>query len=263
MPLIIGTSGWQYADWRGRLYPQQMAQAQWLAYYAEHFGSVEVNSAFYRLPECSTFERWRDSTPPDFTFSVKASRYLTHILRLRRPTEPIRRLMERASNLEKKLGPILLQIPGNLSADVSALRRCLRAFPADVRVAFEPRHASWYTEEVAGVLAEHDAALCLSDTPERTAPRWRTASWGYVRFHQGRAHPFPCYGRKALTTWARRLAELWGSEADIFAYFNNDQGGCAVRDAHRFALAASHAGLNPTRVPTAQTSSLTTPLRGK
>jgi uncharacterized protein YecE (DUF72 family) len=256
VPVIIGTSGWQYDDWRGRLYPRDLAQARWLGYYAERFQSVEVNNAFYRLPEISTFERWRDTTPDDFLLTIKASRYLTHVRRLHEPTEPVHRLMSRATHLEHKLGPILIQLPANFRADIPALRCTLDAFPAHVRIAFEPRHDSWYQDATEELLAARNVAFCLSDTPDRKSPIWRTADWGYLRFHQGRATPAPCYGRTALRAWAERLAELWGPDDDVFAYFNNDQGGCAVRDAHRFALAAGHAGLRPTRVPSAKEASL-------
>ncbi len=256
MPVLIGTSGWQYADWRGRFYPAGFAQANWLEYYASRFGTVEVNSAFYRLPAPETFERWKTSTPEDFKFGVKASRYLTHVRRLREPAPAVERLVSAAAHLGSKLGPILLQLPANFRCDLDALRATLEAFPRGVRVAFEPRHSSWYVEEVATLLAEYDAALCLTDTPRGRAPVWRTTGWGYVRFHAGRASPSPCYGRTALRSWAERLAELWTNGDDCYAYFNNDQGGCAVRDAHRFALATSKVGLTPTRVPTAREASL-------
>ena len=117
MSVIIGTSGWQYADWRGRLYPRGLAQREWLTYYADRFQSVEVNNVFYRLPEKATFKRWAAETPEDFEFSLKASRYLTHVLRLSRPTEPVRRLLSRSSCLCAKRGPILLQLPANFQAD--------------------------------------------------------------------------------------------------------------------------------------------------
>lgn len=256
MPVHIGTSGWQYADWRGRFYPEGLAQARWLGYYAARFETVEVNNAFYRLPEPSTFERWRDATPDNFVITVKASRYLTHIRRLKEPAEPVHRLLERARCLGPKLGPVLLQLPANFHLDLGALRDTLQAFPATVRVAFEPRHESWYQESVAELLSHHNAAFCLSDTPSRRAPRWRTASWGYLRFHEGRAQPAPCYGRAALRAWADRLAARWDDEADLFVYFNNDHGGCAVRDAHRFANAVRNSGLTPTRVPDAREASI-------
>lgn len=256
MSVIIGTSGWHYADWRGRLYPDSLPKSQWLAYYAERFQSVEVNNVFYRLPQKDTFERWADATSGDFQFSLKASRYLTHVLRLSKPTEPVRRLLGASSGLGPKLGPILLQLPANFRADPGRLEATLKAFPAGVKVAFEPRHESWHTDETREILRQHQAALCLSDTPERKSPLWRTANWGYLRFHQGRSRPFPCYGRTALTNWAGRLSDLWDRNEDVYVYFNNDHGGCAVRDAHRFALATERVGLTSTRVPTSQEASL-------
>jgi uncharacterized protein YecE (DUF72 family) len=251
MPVLIGTSGWQYGHWRGRFYPERLAQARWLEHYAERFATVESNNAFYRLPESGTFAAWAARTPPDFVMAVKASRYLTHIRRLREPEEPVSRLLDRARHLGGKLGPVLLQLPPNLRADPAALDRTLRAFPAGVRVAFEPRHDSWFSDEVRSLLAEHGTALCLADSPRRRTPLWRTAAWTYLRLHEGTASPRPCYGRQALAGWAGRLAELVGPDADAYVYFNNDPAGCAVRDARVFALAAARVGLRPTRVPAA------------
>jgi uncharacterized protein YecE (DUF72 family) len=252
MPVIIGTSGWQYKDWRGIFYPAGVAPAQWLERYAVQFQTVEVNNAFYRLPEVETFDRWRATVPGDFIMAVKASRYLTHIRRLRDPDEPVHRLMERARHLGDKLGPILLQLPPNLRADLPALARTLGCFPAGTRVAVEPRHDSWFTPSLRALLCAHDASLCLSDARGPKGPLWRTASWGYLRMHEGQAHPHPCYGRTALRSWASRLADLWEDSEDVFVYFNNDHGGCAVRDAHRFASASRTAGRSPTRVPDAR-----------
>ena len=256
MSVIIGTSGWQYADWRGRFYPRRVAQQEWLSFYAERFQSVEVNNVFYRLPEKETFERWAAATPEDFVFSLKASRYLTHVLRLNNPTEPVQRLLDRSRGLGHKVGPILLQLPATLRAEPARLASCLEAFPPHARVAFEPRHESWFTDEIADILTQHGAAFCLSDTPRRKSPLWRTTDWGYLRLHEGRADPAPCYGRAALKGWAERLADLWAPSEDVYVYFNNDHGGCAVRDAHRFALGTEHVGLRPTRVPTSREATL-------
>jgi uncharacterized protein YecE (DUF72 family) len=252
MPVYIGTSGWQYADWRGRFYPEGLAQTKWLAHYASHFDTVELNNSFYRLPAEDTFEHWRAATPEHFVFSLKASRYLTHVRRLKEPEEPVRRLLDHAGRLGPKLGPVLVQLPANLRRDLAALEEVLVAFPRPTRVAFEPRHDSWFVDEVAEMLRAHHAALCLIDRPGQRAPLWRTAGWGYVRFHEGRAAPHPCYGRGALRTWAERLAGLWSPGDDVYAYFNNDRGGCAVRDGHRFALALASAGLVPSTVPSAR-----------
>ena len=153
--------------------------------------------------------------------------------------------MSRADHLGPKLGPVLLQLPANFRINLDALAETLGLFPHGTRIAFEPRHDSWYTDETADLLARHRAAYCLSDTPGRRAPHWRTTDWGYLRFHEGRATPAPCYGRTALRSWAERLADRWSPDDDVYVYFNNDRGGCAVRDAHRFALAVERVGLAP------------------
>ena len=249
MAVLIGTSGWQYPHWRRSFYPAQVAQAHWLEHYAARFRTVEVNNAFYRLPEKSTFESWRTRTPDDFVVTVKASRYLTHIKRLREPAEPVKRLMERARGLGPKLGPVLLQLPPNLRVDLDALEEALVQFPRDVRVAVEPRHESWFEPATRKLLESRGAAFCLTDRLGGRPPFWRTADWGYLRMHEGRATPSPCYGRSALRTWAKRLAQLWPARATLYVYFNNDERACALRDARLFALAVKSAGLHPTRVP--------------
>lgn len=231
----VGTSGWQYADWRGVLYPDDVPQRLWLERYAECFSTVESNNAFYRLPDASTFEGWRDRTPARFRMAVKASRFLTHIKRLKDPDEPVARLMDRATGLGDTLGPVLLQLPPNLQVDTERLDACLRCFPAGARVAVEPRHESWWTDEVRGVLRERKAALCWSDRLGRPqAPLWRTTTWAYVRLHEGRAKPRPSYGDGALRTWVRRIGDEWTDRHDVYVYFNNDPGGAAVRNAVRF-----------------------------
>lgn len=199
--LAIGTSGWQYRDWRPGLYPAKLPQRLWLERFAEQFETVEVNNAFYRLPERHTFEQWRARTPAGFRFAVKMSRYLTHIKRLKDPAEPVARFLSRADALGDKLGPVLLQLPPTLKVDVAALDETLGQFPGHVRVAVEPRHESWWTDEVRALLEHHRAALCWADRHSRPlTPLWRTTDFGYLRMHEGRAKPWPRYGRSALST---------------------------------------------------------------
>jgi uncharacterized protein YecE (DUF72 family) len=246
----VGTSGWQYADWRGVLYPADVPQRRWLERYGECFDTVENNNAFYRLPKRETFEGWRDRSPPGFVMAVKASRFLTHMKRLKDPAEPVARLLRMATGLGGKLGPILLQLPPNLPADPGRLAACLRRFPEDVRVAVEPRHASWWTDEIRDVLVRHGAALCWADRLGRPlTPLWRTADWGYVRFHEGAARPWPKYGDQALTAWVGRISDTWADGDAVHVYFNNDPGGAAVRDAARFAGIARAAGRRLSRTP--------------
>ncbi|MFF4159276.1 DUF72 domain-containing protein [Streptomyces sp. NPDC001678] len=250
MPLLVGTSGWQYKDWRGDLYPADVPQRLWLEEYAGHFATVENNNAFYRLPTPETFANWRDRLPKGFVMAVKASRYLTHIKRLRDPEEPVDRLMRHAAGLGDRLGPVLLQLPPTLRGDAAALDTVLGCFPAGTRVAVEPRHDSWWTDDVRAVLKEHGAALCWADHDSRpVTPLWRTADWGYVRFHVGAAEPWPRYGRQALASWAGRIADTWPGRSDVYCYFNNDPGGAAVHDAAAFARAAARLGRTVSRTP--------------
>jgi uncharacterized protein YecE (DUF72 family) len=236
----VGTSGWQYGDWRGRFYPSGLPASRWLEHYAEAFATVEVNNAFYRLPERSTFAGWRERTPPEFVVAVKMSRYLTHIRRLREPEEPVARFLDRAGALGSKLGPVLIQLPPSLRADPSSLDAVLARFPSGVRVAVEPRHDSWFVPAIREVLSARGAALCWADRGSRPiTPLWRTAAFGYLRLHEGRASPRPRYGRRALRSWVARIASAYEADEDVFVYFNNDTGGAAVVDATAFADAAS------------------------
>ncbi|MGI5481702.1 DUF72 domain-containing protein [Streptomyces lavendofoliae] len=252
MPVLIGTSGWQYRDWRDVLYPAGLPQRLWLEEYARHFATVENNNAFYRLPTTEVFTAWRERTPAGFVMAVKASRYLTHIKRLRDPEEPVERLLGRAEGLGDRLGPVLVQLPPNLREDTGLLDACLRRFPGTVRVAVEPRHPSWWEaeRELRTVLERYGAALCWADRGSRpVTPLWRTAPWGYVRLHVGAARPWPRYGPRALASWAGRIAGAWPDEDDVYVYFNNDPGGAAVLDAAVFARAASALGRTVTRTP--------------
>jgi uncharacterized protein YecE (DUF72 family) len=254
MPILVGTSGWQYRDWRGLLYPPGLAQRRWLEHYASQYATVENNGAFYRLPAAETFADWHSRTPEGFLMAVKASRYLTHIRRLRDPAEPVGRLLSAASGLGGRLGPVLLQLPPGLRADAHALDGCLREFaafpgPGRVRVAVEFRHESWWTDEIRELLIRRGAALCWADRLGRPVTRlWRTADWGYLRLHEGAAQPWPRYGEQALRSWVRRIAQTWADQEEVFAFFNNDPGGAAVRDAAAFAAIARQTGRQATRV---------------
>ncbi len=260
MGLWIGTSGWQYAHWRGGLYPRGMGTARWFDRYAEAFSTVELNVTFYRQPKPAVFEGWARRAPDGFLFAVKASRFLTHIRRLRDPRDSVDRLLDGARRLGPHLGPILIQLPPNMPAEPARLAETLDAFPSDVRVSVEPRHESWFSDEVRALLDEREAALCWADrrgprTP--VDPDWATAPWGYVRFHAGRATPRSCYGERSLATWLERIRVAWPGDADVFLYWNNDGNGCAPRDAARFASLARSAGLNVDGVPATSTHRVT------
>ncbi|GAA1378556.1 DUF72 domain-containing protein [Catellatospora chokoriensis] len=242
--IVVGTSGWQYADWRGPFYPADLPQRLWLRYYAEHFPTVEVNSVFYRLPPRETFAQWREQLPAGFVMAVKMSRYLTHVKRLRDPREPVDRFLGVAGALGDHLGPVLLQLPPTLRADPEALSAVLACFPPHVRVAVEPRHRSWWTDDIRAVLEHHHAALCWADRLGRPiTPLWRTTDFGYLRFHEGRADPSPRYGRAALATWLSRLTDTFPAGAPVHVYFNNDPHAAAITDAQ--ALTARSQGRAP------------------
>ncbi len=191
----------------------------------------------------------RSRVPDDFLFAVKASRYLTHVRRLKDPGPSIELLVDRASELGSHLGPILIQLPPDLELDLPRLEATLDAFPVGLRLAVEPRHASWFIEDVRRALTARNSALCLADRRGAVTPLWRTADWAYLRFHGGRATPRSCYSSHALELWADRLAAHWDGDATSLVYFNNDGNGCALRDASVFAQALAERGVQVGSVP--------------
>ena len=227
----IGTSGWQYRDWKGRFYPEKLPQREWLPYFAERFPIVEINNTFYMLPKEETFVRWRETAPDGFTFVVKANRYITHLRRLREPRDSVKLFWSRARRLGKTLGPVLFQLPPNFHADVERLEGLLRALPKSMKPALEFRHPSWDTDEVYEVLDRAGAAYVLGDRPGLNAPDVVTGGWSYVRFHQGRKLG-PGYPKEKLRAWADRIAAM--EAEDVYVFFNNDPQGAAIRDAYTF-----------------------------
>jgi uncharacterized protein YecE (DUF72 family) len=225
----IGCSGWSYQHWKGRFYPGRAPESGWLGLYAETFDTVEVNATFYRLPLRSTVAGWAARTPRTFLFAVKASRYLTHVKRLRDLPAGLARLEERIAPLREadKLGPVLWQLPASFRRDDVRLAETLARLP-DGRHAFEFRHPSWF-DDVYALLREHRAALVVADRdglPE--APWVDTAGWWYVRLHHGRAGRRGNYSPAELERWAERLR---GRSGDAYVYFNNDWEGFAPQNA--------------------------------
>jgi uncharacterized protein YecE (DUF72 family) len=204
-----------------------------LRHYARHFGTVEVNNTFYRLPLVTSVARWVEETPPDFLFAVKASRYLTHVKRLTDLGDGVRRYYERLEPLLRspKLGPVLWQLPANFRRDDDRLAATLQVLPPG-RHCFEFRHASWFVEPVYELLRKHDAALVIGDRPEVRdfQSHELTTDWTYVRFHYGSRGRRGNYSESELEEWARRFAS-WRREVEIFVYFNNDWEMFAVRNA--------------------------------
>jgi uncharacterized protein YecE (DUF72 family) len=246
----LGTSGFQYRDWRGRFYPQELAQARWLEFYAHRFRTCELNVSFYRLPSETTFGGWRERTPADFVMVVKASRYLSHVKRLLDPDDSVDLFMRHARHLGPKLGPILLQVPPTMRAAPDRLETALMAFGRHgVRVAFEPRHETWFTDATYDVLRAHGAALVLADRFDKPmGPVVATAPWTFHRFHEGDDQPYPKYSDAALERWLDRLVALDVEEAWVF--FNNDPGCWAVANARTFGELCAARGVDVTRFPT-------------
>jgi uncharacterized protein YecE (DUF72 family) len=242
----VGCSGWQYKHWKGDFYPADLPQREWLEYYARHFDTVEVNNSFYRLPPEGVFAGWRERTPAAFLFSVKASRFLTHMKKLKEPDEPVVRLFSRAAELRRKLGPVLYQLPRQLPKNLDRLAGFLAVLPPRVKHAIEFREPSWYDEEVMRLLRKYRVAVCLHDMPGSASPRVLTTRFAYVRFHGATGRYDGAYSQQTLEEWADWLA---ASSHPAFIYFNNDVGGHAPRDAKKLiALLASRQHLNRSRM---------------
>ena len=232
----VGCSGWTYAHWRGVVYPKGLPQRRWLEHYATLFDTVEVNATFYRLPSRDTVAAWVETVPERFVFAVKASRYLTHVRRLRDPGRGVERFYASIEPLvsSPKLGPVLWQLPETFHRDDERLARALDRLPPG-RHAFEFRHPSWFEPEVYSLLRERRAALVIGDHPERPFQAHElTADWTYVRFHHGSRGRRGNYSERELEGWARRI-RAWRRRAEVFAYFNNDWEGFAVANARKLS----------------------------
>jgi uncharacterized protein YecE (DUF72 family) len=227
----VGCSGWNYTHWRDVVYPRGLPARRWLEHYATLFGTVEVNTTFYRLPSAAAVGGWAEQTPPEFVFAVKASRYLTHIKRLTDLGPGAGRFFERIEPLLRspKMGPVLWQLPGNFRRDDERLSSALTQLPPG-RHCFEFRHASWFAPEVYDLLRAHRAALVIGDHPERPFQSYElTTDWTFVRFHYGHRGRGGNYSERELEEWAQRIAG-WLRKADVYAYFNNDWHGYAVKN---------------------------------
>jgi uncharacterized protein YecE (DUF72 family) len=229
----VGCSGWQYRHWRGDFYPSAVPVSGWFEHYASIFETVEINNSFYRLPESATFAVWATRAPRGFVFAVKASRYLTHMKKLKDPGDPLDRLLTRARVLGRHLGPILYQLPPGWRCDLQRLEQFLQHLPADVRHVLEVRDPTWYAPEVFALLERHGVALCLHDMQGSATGRLRIGPFVYVRFHGASGRYGGGYPPHRLDAWAAWLADQALGGADLYAYFNNDVGGHAPRDAVR------------------------------
>lgn len=231
--IAVGTSGWSYDHWAGSFYPEGLARSKWLRHYAAAYPTVEINATFYRLPRRSAVEGWRAAVPPGFSFAVKASRYITHRLRLRDSAGAVDRFLGALEPLGEALSVVLWQLPPTLPADVALLDEFLSGLPSGVRHAVEVRHPSWLADDVYATLARHGAAWVAVSSPDLPAVRRRTAPFVYVRFHGTTARYAHRYRDEELEPWRAWLAEEAAEGADGYCYFNNDAEAAAPADAAR------------------------------
>jgi uncharacterized protein YecE (DUF72 family) len=229
----IGTSGWVYRSWRGAFYPSGTPQRRWLEYYSRAFDTAEINATFYRLPTQAAVARWREETPPDFVYAWKASRFVTHMKRLREAELSLERVLGPMRALGPKLGPALFQLPPSLKRDLARLEDFLAVLPAEFRAVVEFRDRSWYVDDVYAALARAGAGFCVSDHHHAPAPWVATTSLAYVRGHGPGGTYAGTYPDATLSAWTQRINGWRAEGRAVFVYFDNDIGCAAPGDAMR------------------------------
>jgi uncharacterized protein YecE (DUF72 family) len=228
----IGTSGYHYKHWVDTFYPPKTPASKMLDYYVRHFDSLELNNSFYRLPSIEAFEAWRDATPTNFVFAVKASRFITHNKKLKDPENALDNILPRAEHLGKKLGPVLFQLPPKWKLNLERLEGLLEILPRERRYAFEFRELSWITPEVNRLLERYNASFCIYELAGYHTPFDITADFAYVRLHGPDAGKYQgSYSHAQLRAWARRIQEWSATLKAIYIYFDNDQAGYAAQNA--------------------------------
>lgn len=235
MPRIsVGCSGFSYGHWKGSFYPDDVPKSKWFEYYARNFRTVELNVTFYRLPPKDTFERWAERAKEGFVFSLKGSRFITHVKRLSEPGEPVERFFSSASALGGRLSAVLWQFPPGFGCDIGRLSLFLRELKGHgVRSAFEFRDASWINEDVEGLLRENGYSFCMADWPPFLNELPLTSDFVYIRRHGRGGRCDSCYTEEELMNDAERIGKYAGLRKDVFVYFNNDAHGYAPRNALR------------------------------
>ncbi|MCF8037281.1 MAG: DUF72 domain-containing protein [Desulfobacteraceae bacterium] len=227
----IGTSGWNYKHWKGPFYPENLSSKDWFSYYAQRFRTVEINNSFYRLPARKTFAQWQKNAPEGFFYSVKASRYITHIKKLKDPEEPVANFMENVRGLGEKLGPVLFQLPPRWKCNPDRLAAFLEAVPADCRCAMEFRDETWWDPGVYEVLRSHNAAFCIYELAGRQSPSEITADFVYIRLHGPDEAYQGLYADETLSAWADAIRGWAADGLSVYCYFDNDENGYAARNA--------------------------------
>ncbi len=229
--LMIGTSGWVYPHWKKRFYPEDLDERYWFSHYARHFNTVEINNSFYRLPSKETFESWRDMAPPGFRFTVKASRYITHVKKLKDPGTGLANFYENLSGMQRHCAAVLFQLPPRWHLNIPRLEEFLAALPTRYRAVLELRDETWLKDEVFELMHRHNVALCAADSPFYPGPIERTADFSFYRRHGGHGSESPGYERDELWALAGDIEKELGDGRDCFVYFNNDYRGYALENA--------------------------------
>ncbi len=227
----IGTSGWHYDHWKGAFYPDSLPKTNYLEYYADNFHTLEINNSFYQMPQERTLVQWRNLVDEDFIFAFKASRYITHIKKLKDGKQIIPPFLKKIEALGDRLGPILFQLPPQWRFNLERLNSFLNALPSDFRYAFEFRDTSWFNDHTYNALAAHNAAFCVYQVASRTTPQEITADFIYLRLHGPKGTSQGTYAPSVLTDWVDRFIEWAGNGKEIFCYFDNDESGFAAKDA--------------------------------
>jgi uncharacterized protein YecE (DUF72 family) len=227
----IGTSGWHYGHWKGNFYPAGLPARKFLDYYAGRFRTAEINNTFYQVPKKKTLEEWRDAVPVDFVFAVKASRFITHMKKLKDSAQPAKLFLRKVGRLKEKLGPVLFQLPPRWRANPERLENFLEVLPRGFQWAFEFRDPDWFRDDVYSMLEKHNAAFCIYDLNRRLSPKQVTADWVYVRLH-GPDGPYQGkYDTQTLAGWAGAFSAWTAEGRTVYCYFDNDQNGFAAQDA--------------------------------
>jgi len=227
----IGCSGWHYDHWRALYYPAGLPKSKWLQFYVKEFSTVELNNSFYHLPSEKAFVTWRESTPDNFLFAVKVSRFITHIKRLRNLGSAVENFLSRACLLQDKLGPLLYQLPPNMKRNDGVLENFLSLLPQKYQHAFEFRHESWIDASVFHILKQYHVGLCVFDMPGFTCPLVATTDFAYIRFHGSHSLYSSCYSDEELSQWAQKIIQLDEKAKAVYIYFNNDAEAFAIRNA--------------------------------
>lgn len=228
--LLVGTSGYNFPEWRGSFYPPKLPSKQWLEFYAQQLGTVEINYTFYRMPNEKTISGWNAATPEAFTFVLKAPQKITHIARLRNIDGSLRIFLELIRKLNTKLGAVLFQLPPNFKKDLARLGDLLTQFPTDVRAACEFRHVSWWSDDVYELLRSTNTALCIADTEGGTTPLVATANFGYIRLRDDG------YDEAGLKDWMTKVQALGAAWTDAFIFFKHEAQGLGPKLAREFLL---------------------------